>query len=164
MGSGLLLAADMQYRAKGNDVASLLDTLETPQGGAASILASAGATAMTDVTGFGLAGHLLGMLKQSDVGAKLTIDSIPLFAGVEGVVASGIRPHLFSNNRQAIPAAYGNDDPRVVALVDPQTAGGFLATVPMLVAEPVIESLRAAGHGGWAIGTIVPGPPDISLV
>ncbi len=164
LGSGLLLAADMQFRAAGHNIASLLETLETPQGDAATILASAGASAMTDVTGFGLAGHLLGMLRQSDVGAQLRVDSIPLFEGVEDVVVSGIRPHLFSNNRQAIPAAYGNDDPRVVSLVDPQTAGGFLAAVPMLVAEPVVESLRAAGHGGWAIGTVVPGPPEIALI
>ena len=163
LGSGLLLAADMQYRARGTDIASLLATLETPQGDEAAILAAAGATAMTDVTGFGLAGHLLGMLRQSDVAAKLLIDSIPIFDGVSDVVTAGIRPHLFASNRQAIPVAYGNDDPRVVSLVDPQTAGGFLASLPMLAAEPALQALRNAGHDAAIIGTITPGAPEIAL-
>ena len=61
LGSGLILAAEMQAKVRGNDLAQALSQMMRPQGDAAAILS--GAHAMTDVTGFGLAGHLMNMLR-----------------------------------------------------------------------------------------------------
>ena len=69
LGSGVLFAAEMQRSARGQDITELLEILEQPQGEVARILAAGGATAMTDVTGFGLAGHLYGMLRASSTDA-----------------------------------------------------------------------------------------------
>lgn len=162
LGSGLLFAGEMQQRAKGADIAGLLDELERPQGDAAKLLAEAGATSMTDVTGFGLAGHLYGMCRESNVGAELVLDNIEVFDGASELAHSGLRSHLHASNAQAVPVIeLGNV--RAPIIFDPQTAGGFLAAVPANVAEDVVAKLRARGDRASVIGTIVSGPPSISV-
>lgn len=169
LGSGILFAAEMAKLANGNDVAALLDQLEQPQGRAAAILADKGATAMTDVTGFGLAGHLFGMLRESQVGAALELDAIPVFAGALDLAAQGIRSHLHAANKVGVPLvasgpASRGDHPLVDTLFDPQTAGGFLAAVPAHHADEAIDELQAAGFASSAvIGAITHGPPALAL-
>ena len=154
LGSGVLFAAEMQSKARGADIVSLLEILEQPQADAAAILAAAGASAMTDVTGFGLAGHLRGMLTQSGVGATLTLDTIPLFDGALEMSNAGVRSHLYESNA-AVPLIQERFDSRFRLLHDPQTAGGLLASVPAAGADAVVESLRSAGFASSAvIGTI----------
>lgn len=163
LGSGLLLAGEMQRIAHGRDVAALLSTLENPQGNAAAALASAGATAMTDVTGFGLAGHLYGMLRESQVAAELILDHIDLFDGALDLARSGLRSHLHASNAAAIPLTQSGADPRATVLFDPQTAGGFLAAVPAATANDVVAELRTLGHQSSVIGTIQEGEPELRV-
>jgi len=166
IGSGVLFAAEMQKLANGNDMAALLDELERPQGTAAQILAKAGATSMTDVTGFGLAGHLFGICRESEVKAELTLDDIPLFPGALDVAIAGIRSHLYAANAASVPVVQltGNaKDPRSSLVFDPQTAGGFLATVPASAANDVVEELRNVGNDAAVVGTIGAGSPSITL-
>jgi selenide,water dikinase len=163
LGSGLLFAGEMQRKAHGADVAALLDELERPQGNAAAALAAANATAMTDVTGFGLAGHLFGMLRESNVSAELVLDDIPSFPGALKLATDGLRSHLHASNAAAIPFTQRGNDPRATLLFDPQTAGGLLAAVPAENADEVLEELEAMGHRSAIIGTIVAGTPEIRV-
>ena len=163
IGSGILFAGEMQRLARGNDIAALLTVLETPQGNAAATLAAAGATAMTDVTGFGLAGHLFGMLRESSVAGELVLDDIEIFDGALDLARNGLRSHLHASNAAAIPLTQTGADPRATVLFDPQTAGGFLAAVPAAGADDAVHELQMLGHQSSVIGTIVEGTPEVRV-
>ncbi len=163
LGTGVLLAAEMARDAHGPDIAAAWAQMATPQGGAARLLAPH-ARAMTDVTGFGLAGHLLEMLDASGVAARIDPATLPLLPGAaeaSAVHASSLAPA----NRAALtgridlpPGALGD------LMVDPQTAGGLLAAVPEAEADRLVVALRDAGFPAAArIGRIVEGAPRISL-
>jgi len=164
LGSGLLFAGEMQMQASGRDIEELLSTLEVPQGKASEILATAGATAMTDVTGFGLAGHLFGILRESNAAAELTLEAVPLFDGALDLAKAGLRSHLHAANKSGVPIAAGADDPRIDILFDPQTAGGMLAAIPAVGADATLKALSQAGFPSAIIGDITKGGPRISVV
>jgi selenide, water dikinase len=156
IGSGTLLAAEMQKRAAGRDIAALWSLLVQPQGSAASILAE-DAHAMTDVTGFGLAGHLDEMLRAGGVAADVELASIPVMDGAEELADAGFASTIAPANRAALIGRI--DAPRnarTALLHDPQTAGGLLAAVPADVAARLVDDLRDAGYRAAAIGAIRP--------
>ncbi len=161
VGSGTLLAAEMSLQARGEDIAGLLAEMLRPQERAAELLAPH-AHAMTDVTGFGLAGHLRGMLDASDSSAELLLDSIPTFPGAEDLANRGVRSTLHPENRAAAPVQ-GPDTARTALLHDPQTAGGLLAAVPADVGPQILKDLLANGYQAARIGKILPGPPSLSV-
>jgi selenide, water dikinase len=125
---------------------------------AAQVLRQFGTTACTDVTGFGLIGHLLEMLKPaSNLQAQLQLEQIPLLDGAIGVSQTGIRSSLYPQNVQA--AIWVNTDavsshPALPLLFDPQTAGGLLATVPADRADDCVQALQQAGYESAVIGAI----------
>ncbi|WP_372602640.1 selenide, water dikinase SelD [Actibacterium sp.] len=164
IGSGTIFAAEMQGRAAGGDVAEALALMTQAQGGAADILAPL-AHAMTDVTGYGLGGHLLTILRASDRGAALDLDAVPLMAGARELAAQGVRSTLFAANSAQALAFPGRDldDPRVALLFDPQTAGGLLAAVPAAKAEGAVQALRQHGYQAARIGTLTDGPAYVTL-
>jgi selenide,water dikinase len=160
LGTGVILAAEMAMAARGRDVAAALAAMAVPQGAAARLLAPE-ARAMTDVTGFGLAGHLLGLLDASGAGARLDLAALPVLDGALDLLASGTRSTLHAANaamrdRCALPGG-----PRAELLFDPQTAGGLLAAVPPDRAAALVAALRADGLPAARIGEITAGPPRI---
>ena len=163
IGSGVLFAAEMQSQARGSDIESMMQTLERPQGRASEILAEAGATAMTDITGFGLAGHLFGMLRESHAGAEIELSDIPFFSGAIELAEAGVRSHLHAANQVGVPIVMGADDPRSTLLFDPQTAGGMLAAVPSTAATDAVDKLLDAGFESAVVGKVVPGDPTIKV-
>ena len=161
LGTGTVLAAEMQRRASGPDVAACLAMMARPQGEAARILG--GARAMTDVTGFGLAGHLAGLCRASGVGARLDLAAVPVLPGARALAALGVASTLAGPNRAAWGAALP-DTPEGALLADPQTAGGLLAAVPPDEAVALLRRLHEAGHDRAAmIGEIVSGPPRLRV-
>ena len=161
IGSGTLLAAEMRGQAHGRDIAALFAILARGQGDAAEILA--GAHAMTDVTGFGLAGHLGNICRASGLAARLDLGAVPVLEGAEALAARGIRSTIRAANRRAAPVAGADESPRAVLLHDPQTAGGLLAAVDPAQADDLVARLRAAGHGAAVIGRLLAGPPGVAL-
>ena len=81
IGTGTLLAANMRYQVKGRWIKQTLASMLRSNQTAASVLLDHGATACTDITGFGLLGHLLEMVNASHVGIELDLDAVPIFAG-----------------------------------------------------------------------------------
>lgn len=155
IGSGTILAAEMLARAHGDDVLACLDLMGQSQGRAAAILRDA--HAMTDITGFGLAGHLSGICEASGVGAELRLSDIPLMAGAEALAEAGIRSTLYADNVAGAAAVTVPTGARGALMFDPQTAGGLLAAVPGDAAEARVGALRAAGYAAATIGKVVGG-------
>ncbi|MEM9779587.1 MAG: AIR synthase-related protein, partial [Pseudomonadota bacterium] len=119
------------------------------------------ARAMTDVTGFGLAGHLLAMLRASGASATLKLGAIPLLPGALDLAEAGTRSTLFEANKRRAPL--DKETPRANLLQDPQTSGGLLAALPAAEAEGCVSRLRSAGYHAAHIGQITQGPPRITL-
>ncbi|MCG8559323.1 MAG: AIR synthase-related protein, partial [Hyphomicrobiales bacterium] len=115
----------------------------------------------TDVTGFGVLGHLVEMTKPSGVDVELDLAAVPLLDGALETVAEGIFSSLQPQNlrlRRAIRnGAATAEDPRTPLLFDPQTAGGLMASVPKERAVDCVDALRGLGYDRAAvIGTVLP--------
>jgi selenide,water dikinase len=150
LGIGVLFAAHMRLQAKAAWIDAALDSMLLSNRTAASILRDHGATACTDVTGFGLAGHLLEMLHPAGLGAEIDLTALPALPGALDCLRRGFASSLAPANRRALSAISGAEtflaDERLALLFDPQTSGGLLAGVPADRAADCLESLRAAGY------------------
>ncbi len=160
IGSGTVLAGEMQRKAQGRWVIAALAQMAEPQGRAAVELA--GANAMTDVTGFGLAGHLLAICDASGLAAELALDAVPFLPGAVDLAEAGIRSTLYPENRSLADRVSVPWGAKGELLFDPQTAGGLLAAVPEETAERVLFRLQDAGVPAVRIGRMVAGSPFVT--
>ncbi len=160
IGTGVILAADMAREAPGEVVAGALASMARPQGEAGRILGSV-AHAMTDVTGFGLAGHLMTMMRDSGTAAHLSLAHVPVLPGAEELSRAGHGSTLLPANRSVAGHMSLSAGPRADLLFDPQTAGGLLAAVPADQAERVLTDLRRRGVRAAVIGAVTAGEPFI---
>lgn len=159
LGIGVLFASHMRPQAKAAWIDAALDSMLLSNRGAATILRDHGATACTDVTGFGLAGHLLEMLQPAGLGAEIDLAALPALPGALDCLRRGFASSLAPANRKALSAIAGAEaflvDERLALLFDPQTSGGLLAGVPAERVAECLEALRAAGYGQAArIGSV----------
>jgi selenide,water dikinase len=160
IGTGTLFAAHAKLAAKGRWIDAALTSMVLSNRRGAQILREFGATACTDLTGFGLLGHLVEMTRPSNVDAELQLSRLPLLDGALETVAAGIVSSLQPANvrlRRALRnQAEFVADPRYPLLFDPQTAGGLLASVPAAQARACVAALQAAGYPHTtAIGRIL---------
>ncbi len=156
LGTGALFAADMRCRAKGRWIDRALASMLASNRAAAEILTGHGARACTDVTGFGLAGHLVEMTRASAADVALAAADLPILDGALDCLAAGIASSLQPQNaRQARAVRDAGADAVHPILFDPQTAGGLLASVPRGRAASCLAALREAGCGDAAIVGIV---------
>lgn len=151
IGSGVLFAAHGRGGARGRWVSAAIANALHSSAAAADILRAHGAAAMTDVTGFGLLGHLGEMLVSSNAGATVRLDEVPLLDGARAVSERGIQSSLYAANmvwRGDVEAAGAVSGAAAFQLLfDPQTAGGLLAGVAPERAEEAVAALREAGYG-----------------
>ena len=160
LGSGVILAGSMRGLTPGADLAACFAAMIQGQGAAAAILHQA--HAMTDVTGFGLAGHLLGICEASGVSAGLDLGAIALMQGAERLAGLGVRSSIWADNRTSVGGDWPGG-PRADLLFDPQTAGGLLAAVDPVMAPAVLAALRGAGYPAAMIGGFEAGPATLRL-
>ena len=169
LGSGAIMAAEMAMARLdgmvfGQVVAQAIAHMCRDQGAASAQLAPV-AHAMTDVTGFGLAGHLLEMLHASKLSADLQSCDIPVMSGAMAVLAAGFHSSLSPANFAATEGRIIGASPAMLGILnDPQTAGGLLAAVPAHVAPDLVAALRAGGDAAQIIGHLRAGPPVITVV
>jgi selenide,water dikinase len=161
LGTGTLFAADMRGKAKGRWIDGALAAMLQSSREAARCLHDHGATACTDVTGFGLLGHLVEMARPSGVDVVLSLDALPLLDGALDTVRLGIFSSLQPQNvrlRRAIRAVEAfAQSPRLPLIFDPQTAGGLLASVPGERANACLAALHDRGYADAAIiGSVRP--------
>ncbi|MCW2240293.1 selenide, water dikinase SelD [Azospirillum canadense] len=152
LGTGVVMAAAMQGRARAPWVAAALEAMQRSSGPAAACLVEHGAVACTDVTGFGLLGHLLEMLDASEVDATLDLGAIAALPGALELLGAGVASTLHPENARAGARLAGAvPDARTALLFDPQTAGGLLAGVPSERAEDCVRALHDLGHPQAAV-------------
>jgi len=159
LGTGIILAADMQNVRPRSGLlgpvwAACVASMARPMGQDAAILAPV-ARAMSDVTGFGLAGHLAEMLGDT-LSAVLDHTALPVLDGAMGLAGQGVRSTLAPANRAALRPEW--DGPMADLLVDPQTCGGLLAAVPAAQAEAVLLQLTKAGAPARSLGRVTDRP------
>jgi selenide, water dikinase len=156
LGTGIVANALRKGAVDDDVLAAAVDSMTTLNRASAAALRELAPHAVTDVTGFGLLGHLRELCAASGVHARVRSDDLPLLPGVERLARAGLVPGGSQRNRSAADAytdfAQGVDPVRALLACDAQTSGGLLAAVP--------------GDGmDWMIGEIVDGPPGrITLV
>ncbi|MDP6581890.1 MAG: selenide, water dikinase SelD [Vicinamibacterales bacterium] len=150
IGTGTLFAAEMRMRAKGRWIDGAIQAMRQSSRAAAAALRRHGATACTDVTGFGLLGHLVEMTRASGVDARLALSSVPVLDGALETSGAGLlsslHPHNVRLRRAVADVERAATDPRYSLLYDPQTAGGLLAGVPADRADACVADLHAQGY------------------
>jgi len=160
LGTGTLFAAEMRLQAKGHWIDTATHSMLTSNQKASQILLDYGASACTDVTGFGLAGHLLEMLRPAGQNASLKIDAIPTLPGARETASQNILSSLHPQNVLAAGALENGSDfskhPSLPLLFDPQTSGGLIASVPPEKTDDCLKALVEASYKNCAaIGKIV---------
>ena len=156
LGTGAILAAHMAGLCRGDWLEAALAAMQQSNREAGGVLRAHGAVAVTDVTGFGLAGHLAEMLQASGRAAVLRPDAVPVLPGARELIARGVRSTLHPANESAAEAF---DPEACPVLFDPQTAGGLLAGVPGDRTDACLAALTAAGYAqAAAVGKVISGP------
>jgi selenide,water dikinase len=161
LGTGTLFAAHARLQARGRWIDAALESMQRSNRAAVPCLIAHGATACTDLTGFGLLGHLVEMTRPSGVDAEIDLGALPLLDGAAETAAAGILSSLQPANvrlRRALrnqPEAVGH--PNYPLLFDPQTAGGLLASVPGEQVEACLATLHGLGYTrAVRIGRVLP--------
>lgn len=162
IGTGILATALKADFITEKEIGEAIESMCTLNAGAAGVLSRYDVSACTDVTGFGLAGHLFEMLRAGNVSADVWADEVPLLERALEMSSMGMVPEGQYRNRRYVSGAelpmQGDDDDLLVACIfDPQTSGGLLAAVEAGVADSAIEELRTGGAPRAAvIGKVTP--------
>jgi selenide,water dikinase len=148
LGTGVLLAAHMRGSLPASALEAAVRALDTSNAAGVDVLVDCGASALTDVSGFGFAGHLSEMLRASNTGARIDVARIPSLPLAKELLRDGISSSLQENNAQALADYAGADalTPAAELLADPQTAGGMLAGVPADRLQECLARLHEAGY------------------
>ncbi|GDY09448.1 bifunctional NADH dehydrogenase FAD-containing subunit/selenide,water dikinase SelD [Planctomycetia bacterium] len=157
LGTGAVMAAWMRGECSAAHFDEAVEQMLIANKSAAEVFAKFGARACTDITGFGLAGHLLEMLDASHVSARLNAAAVPILSGFDSAAARGIFSTLQPDNARSVDRIRNTDSPPTW-LFDPQTSGGLLAAVPVSLAANVLDELHRLGLGratviGEVLGT-----------
>ena len=154
LGTGVLLAALMQGQLPGSSYATLIDRMLQSNYIALRLILEQKISAITDVTGFGLAGHLAEMLSASKKSANLVMDSVPLLPGCQELIEAGIESTLAPDNRLVAGKVRVIGDthaPKFASLFDPQTSGGLLFGVDDQHVDQVVEFMKSEGYEDTAV-------------
>lgn len=166
LGMGIISTAIKRQQAPPALIQQAIEIMATLNRGAAeAVSAAGGADAVTDITGFGLLGHLREMTAGSGVGARLRLRDVPILNGVWDLARAGLVPGGTERNHAHLQASQtavwdaGLGPPEQLVLTDAQTSGGLLVAVPRERTAGLLERLRAARTPAAArIGEIVEDP------
>ncbi len=158
LGGGILAFAQQIGRCPPEALAAWMVQMCSLNRAAGEAMARHGATAGTDITGFGLLGHLLEIARRSPVAIELDVDALPLHPGVAELARREVWPGALERNREAVPAEHldltGLAPAQVALLFCPETSGGILACLPAERVEVYRSDCRAAGVETTVIGQV----------
>ncbi len=162
IGTGIVMTATKRSDGPADDVPGYREAVASMtrlNADAARLAVAAGARAATDVTGFGLLGHLHRLADASGVTARVDAASVPVLPGVRELVAAGSVPGGTERNVQQAARYLAPDTPQedLSVLCDAQTSGGLLIVLPPDRADALVEELARTGHAAARIGTIEAG-------
>jgi selenide,water dikinase len=168
LGTGVVNTALKRGRASAAVMDAVVASMATLNRGAMEQILQAEVHACTDVTGFGLLGHVGEMVQRCDVGIAIDSQEVPLFAEAVTYGREGYRPGGLKRNAEhfrGIVDVAPTAAPEVVDLLwDPQTSGGLLAAVPASAAPALLERLRGVSPSPAIVGEVIPSPPGRVLV
>ena len=168
LGTGVLINAFKVDRIDESGLEPALKEMERLNAEASRMALLHGVHAATDVTGFGLAGHALGMAKASGVGLRIVFESLPVHDNFYRLVEKGISTGCTDANEANVAPVFTDrarlDRVHRELLFDPQTSGGLLLSTPPDQAGALLGSLRATGHQVAEIGEVLEGPVGIEVV
>ncbi len=158
LGLGILTTALKKELVSEAEIESAIEMASRLNKGARDALREVGVSAATDVTGYGLLGHLSEMLEASEVGAVVRRSEVPVWERAVPLAAEGCYPGGLKSNREylegrVVADGVGGDD--LLPLYDPQTSGGLLVAVPQERASEFASSLDEHGAQGALIGEVV---------
>lgn len=159
LGTGILTTALKRDLLPESALAPAVRSMTELNQGAARAALEAGVRCATDVTGFGLLGHLGNILAASGVGARVEFSRLPILPGAVELAAQGCVPGGTRRNLEAAPAEWADDlgEAERLLVVDAQTSGGLLLAVPPARLELLLAALAREGTPAAAvIGEILP--------
>jgi len=155
LGTGVMFAANMRGRLTSDLLEAVVASMDRSNASALKVLRKHQVRGATDISGFGLLGHLAEMLRAGGVGVSIQLHDVPLLDGAMELMEAGNASSLQDNNERALGefefVGCSPGDTAVRLLVDPQTSGGLLAAVPSAEAEACLLELRSAGYDAAAI-------------
>jgi len=168
LGTGVLVNAFKFDKLDEAGLEPALREMERLNERAAALALAAGARAATDVTGFGLVGHALGMARASRITLRLRFAALPVHEAFYALAERGVSTGCTTANRANAESALrvGPDLSAVERelLFDPQTSGGLLVAVPETTVHSFVTALLADGHRAAEIGEVVAGEPLVEIV
>ena len=147
LGTGVILVADMQAKAPAQATDTAFDSMLQSNRDIALVLQEYNVSAVTDVTGFGLLGHLLEMLSSTNLYAELNLKDVPLLSGAYQLSAEGFRSSLYPQLQPYLlqcDSTEGLDSDYIDLLLDPQTSGGLLIALPETQAKRLTDTFESA--------------------
>jgi selenide,water dikinase len=163
IGTGVIATAHKRGAAPADVLAGAVEAMTTLNGPASQAALRAGVQAATDVTGFGLLGHLHRMLRASGMAAEVWADQVPLLPGAAGLAAAGFISGGTNANvsylSEVADIEPDTDPVTAVLLHDAQTSGGLLIAVPPGQADALRADLRDHGTAAALVGTVEAGEP-----
>ncbi len=168
LGTGIISTAIKRHIANESIMKTAIDTMRTLNKSAAEAMAEVGANACTDITGYGLLGHLLEMCKGSNVSATIEFDAMPFMNGVFELAQDGVIPGGTKRNlefvQDDISFAEHLAEFQLHMLADAQTSGGLLMSVPPEKAEALVNALKSNGTlASHIIGEIQPNDENMKV-
>ena len=149
IGTGIITTAGKQGVVDPEVMAGAVATMAALNRPGAAAMTRVGVNAATDITGFGLLGHLKSMVKGSGVGAEISLSAVPTLPGARELLAQGVAPGGTHRNVSSVADAVTWDaalsDADRLLLCDAQTSGGLLISVPAERAEALAAALREEG-------------------
>jgi selenide,water dikinase len=169
LGTGVLTTALKRDLLSDTDLAPAVAAMTTLNAGAARAMLGVGVHAATDVTGFGLLGHLHTLLEASGAAAEVRAAAVPLLARAREMAERGAIPGGTERNAasvaEAVSFAAGVDQTARLLLVDAQTSGGLLIAVAAERTDALVAALgREATPAAAVIGRVVTGTPGAIAV
>ena len=166
LGTGILATAfkndELDEAGYGEAVGSMLTISRMPEAAV-----EAGLKAATDVTGFGLLGHLLEMCTEGGLGASVDLSAVPFFEGVEAFAKREMVPGgTYANRDLVLPSLEIGErvaPHQIVMAADAQTSGGLLLAVPADRRDSLESALSSRGQRWWVVGRFTEGPARIRV-
>ncbi len=163
LGTGIITTGVKQGKTPGDVLKVAVANMAMLNQSAAEAMMKVGVNACTDITGFGLMGHLRSIVRGSHVGARVHFGQVPVLPGTWDLLEQGVAPGGTHRNLQAVAdaAVWGTDltDQQQLLLCDAQTSGGLLMSVPADKVDALVSLLVAAGTPtADIIGEITQGP------
>jgi selenide, water dikinase len=161
LGTGIVLAGHMRGLAHAAWLQAAIASMRTSNAVASHIFREFGVTACTDITGFGLAGHLMELLRASRVGAVLWPEALPALPGALELAAKGVESTLAPQNRRVLPPSPPGST--MALLFDPQTSGGLLAGVAADKVDACVEAMHQHHVPASVVGIVETGEIALRL-